>query len=97
MRQCFDELDVDRDGKISAEELENGLRKLGETIEVFRGLTRDILALVRNFDGDGDLRIDRIEFRASVFSIHHHGRGSSGAAARVRTYLRRLWRRRRLT
>lgn len=63
MRECFDDLDLDGDGKVTADELERGLKALGASIPSFKGITRDdVLALVRKFDMDGDLVIARSEF-----------------------------------
>ena len=58
MRRAFAEMDANKDGFLSEEELMKGLKKVG-----FANVSRDQVAkLAANLDRDGDGKIDFEEF-----------------------------------
>ncbi|XP_010039287.2 probable calcium-binding protein CML23 [Eucalyptus grandis] len=63
LRETFNFYDLDKDGLISAEELQALMRKFGQRCSM-----RDCQAMILTADRDGDGQIDFDDFKAKIFN-----------------------------
>eukprot|EP00392_Amoebophrya_sp_AT5.2_P003607 g3612.t1 len=83
LRELFQQLDVDNDGTLTAEEIINGMTKAG----LKDALPRDQLEdLIKQIDSDGSGQIDYSEFLAATMDKRHYAQDDAALYAAFRVF-----------